>query len=114
MSILAPGMAASARALICSRDSIIAPEHRPLACAPSGKPARCFLIQRSGTPLGAQTESLCSRASCPLDLRRPKNIRISRRLQIMRAKGRHRKLARLGWIEVLGFVSAGQFLTIDL
>ena len=39
------------------------PEHRPLACAPSGQPARCLLIQRSGTPLVAQTGSLCSRIS---------------------------------------------------
>src|SRR5438445_9797917 len=50
----------------------------------------------------------------PLNFQRMKHIRISRRLQIMRAKGRHWKLARLRWIEVLSFASARQFLTVDL
>ena len=43
-----------------------------------------------------------------------KNIRIRRRLQIMRTKRRNGKFARLRGIEMPGLVCAGQLLTVDL
>src|ERR1700674_3273268 len=113
IEMAAPGRADSIRALISSSDSIIESEHRPAACAPSGHFARYSNTHRSKTPLGAQTESLCSGSSCALDLRRPEHIRIRRRFQIVSAKSRHRKLARLSRIEMGCLVVAGQFLAVD-
>src|SRR5207237_10270444 len=49
-----------------------------------------------------------------LNLWRLKHVRIGGWHQIMLAKRRHRKLARLLRIEVFGFVLPGQFLIVDL
>jgi hypothetical protein len=49
-----------------------------------------------------------------LNLRWMKDFGICRRLQIVRTKSGHWKLARLIYIKVLGLRFAGKFLTVDL
>src|SRR5260370_20905347 len=105
MSIFAPGTAASARALISSKDCMtmlqtLKGSHRGMF--PLGNMIFCNLV----THVTFLTLSF--------DLRRMKDIGICRRLQIVRTKGGYRKLARLIYIKVLGLRFASKFLTVDL
>src|SRR5260370_19697812 len=103
--IFAPGTAASALALISSKDSMtmlqtLKGSHRGMF--PLGNMIFCNLV----THVTFLTLSF--------DLRRMKHIGIFPRLQIVRTKGGYRKLARLIYIKVLGPRFASQFLTVGL
>src|SRR4051812_32534802 len=97
------------RALICSSDSM-ATGHPDPAIAGEG-PRKLWLglmnTTRSRTfvrflaPLGM---TCCLR---PLEMRRPENVRVLRRLEIVRPEHRDRKLARLRSIEKVGLARAG-------